>query len=226
MCGRFVRTAKVEDLAGLFEVAEAASLPPSYNVAPTQQVAAVRVDPESAKRKMVALRWGLVPHWAANVKIGYKMINARSETAGTKPSFRSAFRKQRCLIATDGFFEWQTRDGTKQPFFIRLKDHRPFGFACLWEHWESPEGELVESCTILTTTANSVVRPIHDRMPVIVDPADYDRWLDPTIQKPELVQPLLCPYQAEKMTAYPVSPWVNSPRNNGPKCVEPLASTG
>jgi putative SOS response-associated peptidase YedK len=129
-------------------------------------------------------------------------------------------------VVTDGFFEWQKRDGAKQPYYIRLKDGRPFAFAGLWDRWHSPEGEVVESCTILTTAANAVVRPIHDRMPVIVDPADYGSWLDPTVQKPELVQSLLRPYRAEEMTAYPVSTQVNSPRNNGPKCVNPLTPMG
>jgi putative SOS response-associated peptidase YedK len=122
-------------------------------------------------------------------------------------------------------FEWQRRDGAKQPYYIRLKDGRPFAIAGLWDRWHSPEGEVVESCTILTTEANAVVRPIHDRMPVIVDPADYERWLDPKVQKPELVQPLLRPYREDDQTAYPVT-WVNSPKNNGPKCAEPLGPTG
>jgi putative SOS response-associated peptidase YedK len=197
MCGRFTRTVQAEDLAGLFELAEAATLPPSFNVAPTQPVAAVRVDLESARRELVALRWGLVPHWAEDLSIGNRLINARAETAAEKPSFRTPFRQRRCLVIADGFFEWQKRDGAKQPFYIRLKDGRPFGFAGLWDQWHSPEGEVVESCTVLTTAANDLMRPIHDRMPVIVDPAAYDRWLDPKIQKPELVQPLLRPYPAE-----------------------------
>ena len=168
------------------------------------------------------LRWGLIPHWSKDQKIGYKLINARCETVASTPAFRSAFKARRCLIPAAGYYEWQRRDGKKQPFLFRRKDGRPFAFAGLWEHWESPEGELVESCTIVTTDANDLARPIHDRMPVIIDPADFGLWLDPA-GKLEQCQALLRPYTAGGMEAYPVTAFVNNPRNQGPQCVERLA---
>src|SRR5262249_33099246 len=180
MCGRFTQTAaSKETLADLFNLSDPPGLLPLFNIAPTQPVAAVRVVPGGQQQELVALRWGLVPSWSDDLKIGYKMINARAETAATKPSFRSAFRSRRCLIASDGYFEWQKQDGKKQPFYFRMKDGRLFAFAGLWERWQGPEGEPVESCTILTTEANALARPVHDRMPVIVDPADFGQWLDP-----------------------------------------------
>jgi putative SOS response-associated peptidase YedK len=154
-----------------------------FNVAPTQPVAAVRVVPGGQERELVELRWGLIPSWADDPKIGYRMINARSETAATKPSFRSAFKVRRCLVVADGYYEWQKRDGAKQPFYIHMQGGKLFAFAGLWERWVPPDGEAIESCTILTTDANELTKPIHDRMPVIVDPPDFGQWLDPA-EKP------------------------------------------
>lgn len=150
------------------------------------------------------------------------MINARSETAAEKPSFRAAFRRRRCLVIADGFYEWQKQNGSKQPFFIHLRDARPFAFAGLWEHWEGPDDSIIESCTLLTCDPNAFLQAVHNRMPVILDPEDYELWLNPEVQQPDLLQPLLRPYPAEDMDAYPVSRFVNSPGNDSPKCIEPL----
>jgi putative SOS response-associated peptidase YedK len=168
------------------------------------------------------LRWGLIPSWADDPRIGNRLINARAETVATKPAFRRAFKERRCLLLVDGFFEWQRQARRKQPFYIRLCDGRPFAFAGLWEQWEGSEGTTVQSCTILTTTSNDLVGGIHHRMPVILSPTHYDRWLDPGLQEPAVLQPLLRPYPADEMTAYPVSPRVNSPANDSPECTEPV----
>jgi len=152
------------------------------------------------------------------------MINARSETAADKPAFRHAFRRKRCLIAASGFYEWQkTGSKQKQPYYIHRRDDKPFAFAGLWEAWSKGE-EPVESCTILTTEANDLMRPLHDRMPVILDVKDFDCWLDPAVQEPKKLEPLLAPYSGDDLTAYPISTCVNSPRNQRPQCIEPLAA--
>jgi putative SOS response-associated peptidase YedK len=197
---------------------------PRYNIAPTQEVAVVRYDLERARRTLGALHWGLVPSWADDPTIGNRMINARSETAATKPAFREAFRRRRCLVAADGFFEWKRGTRPKQPYYFRLEEDRPFALAGLWERWR--RGELsIESCTILTTTANELVEELHDRMPVILDQADYDAWLDPRQEDVARLARLLVPYPAERMMAYPVNTVVNSARLDAPECVAP-ASTG
>jgi putative SOS response-associated peptidase YedK len=222
MCGRFVRTTPLPVLAELFLFPEVAEQPPRYNIAPTQPVAAVRATGDPRHRELAFLRWGLVPSWAEDPKIGYRLINARAETAADKPSFRSAFRQRRCLIPADGFYEWQKAGAKKQPYFIGMADGKPFAFAGLWDHWEG-DGQVIESCTILTTSANEAVRPLHERMPVILPPEHYDQWLDPRMTKPELLQPLLGPYPAEALKIYPVNPVVNNPRNDSPQCLEPAA---
>jgi putative SOS response-associated peptidase YedK len=168
------------------------------------------------------LRWGLIPPWADDPQIGSRMINARSETAPGKPSFRRAFRERRCLIPADGFYEWQRTNGAKQPYFIHMEGRGPFAFAGLWESWsKGGEGE-VRTCTILTTEANALVGEIHDRMPVILAADAYDVWLDPASERDELTG-LLAPYPEDEMEAYPVSRFVNSPQNNDPRCIEPAA---
>ncbi len=224
MCGRFTLITPVPILAELFLFPEPPQVPPPprYNVAPTQAVAAVRAVSGPDDRELVWLRWGLVPPWADDPAIGNRLINGRAETAATKPAFRSAFRQRRCLIPADGFYEWQRIGGKKQPYYFRRRDGRPFAFAGLWEHWQGPQGPL-ESCTLLTTEANDLVRPVHERMPVILEPGAYERWLDPAVHEPELLQPLLHPLPGEAMTAYPVSPTVNNPRNESPRCIEPAA---
>ncbi len=222
MCGRFTLTDPDANLAVQFNLSGIPDLQPRYNIAPTQPVAAVRVVAEGTIREMVMLHWGLIPFWAKDPKIGSRMINARSETAAEKPAFRTAFRQRRCLVVADGFYEWQKTNGTKQPFYIRLRDARPFAFAGLWEHWKGPDDRVIESCTLLTTQPNDLLRQVHNRMPVILKPKDYDLWLDPQIQKAELLQPLLLPYPPEEMDAYAVSRYVNSPDNDTAKCIEPL----
>ena len=224
MCGRFTLRASPVDISHLFALAEVPPMEPRYNIAPTQQVLAVGAN-STGDRHTATLRWGLVPPWAWDEKIGYRLINARSETAADKPAFRHAFRKRRCLIPTSGFYEWQKTGGkTKQPYYICREDGLPFAFAGLWEEWTKGE-KPIDSCAMLTTVANELMAPIHDRMPVILDAKDFDRWLDPAAQDPAKLQPLLVPYSGSDMTAYPISTFVNSPRNQGPQCIEPVAAS-
>ncbi len=227
MCGRFALMTSTEQLAAQFGVSQTAveTLPPSvprYNIAPTQPVVAIRLG-EDGQRELTFFHWGLVPSWSKDVKIGSRMINARSETVTEKPSFRTAFKRRRCLIPADGFYEWQKQANGKQPMFIRPAkgEERPFALAGLWEQWHDTEGGALQSCTILTTTPNELMADIHNRMPVIIEPEDFDLWLDPE-PEPEQGLHLLRPYPAEKMTAYPVSTVVNNPRNETPECIQPI----
>jgi putative SOS response-associated peptidase YedK len=203
MCGRYTLRVAPGELAELFDVITSIDWAPRYNIAPTQTVAAVRANRDGKGRELALLKWGLIPSWAKDAKIGSSLINARTETVAEKPAFRSAFRKKRCLIAVDGFYEWQAIAGqkTKQPYFIAVKDVPVFAFAGLAEHWTSPEGTPVDTCTIITTSANSLMQPIHNRMPVIVDPDDYDAWLDPDRQAPQEVLPILKQFPAGRMRA-------------------------
>jgi putative SOS response-associated peptidase YedK len=237
MCGRFTLTDPDQDLAVQFNLPEIPDMQPRYNVAPTQQVAVVRSAlvqtrrpsqapyDTTAVRELAFLQWGLVPFWAKDPKIGARMINARSETVAEKPAFRAAFRHRRCLVVADGFYEWQKIERGKQPFYIRLRDGRPFAFAGLWEHWKGPDDAVIQSCTILTTQPNDLIRALHNRMPVIVHPSDYDLWLDPDVQQVERLQPLLRGYPPGQMEAFPVSRVVNRPGNDDPQCIEPLAES-
>lgn len=219
MCGRFTSYHSSSEIARAFDLTNVPELKPRYNIAPTQQVAGIlRSDPES-KREFKWLRWGLIPHWAKDKSIGNKLINARAETVAQKPSFRSAFRHSRCLIIASGFYEWQRQEKGKQPFLIQQTDNLPFVFAGLWSTWQSPEDETINTCTIITTEANEIMQPIHQRMPVILKSDDYEKWLDPTIQQPELLQSLLQPYDSDKLKTYPVSTLVNNPRNDSPECI-------
>jgi putative SOS response-associated peptidase YedK len=242
MCGRFTLSQSATTLAQTFHV-EITDWEPKYNIAPTQMVWAVLYDQTSEKRKLEQLRWGLIPSWAKDPGMGAKLINARSETVAEKPAFRSAFKRRRCLIVADGFYEWQQRDGKKQPFYFRLKHGEVFGFAGLWEEWqgsqkettgergsqeEPPKGgthseNTISSCTILTTRANELLEPVHDRMPVILHQKDYDLWLAPQVQTPEMVQQLLQPYPSEAMTAYAVSTIVNNPKYDRPDCIQAVS---
>jgi putative SOS response-associated peptidase YedK len=221
MCGRFTLATAPEIVAEFFELTAVPDLTPRYNIAPTQSAPAVLLTPERAQRVLRPLRWGLIPGWAKDPTIGNRMINARAETVAEKPAFRSAFRQRRCLVVSDGFYEWKKGPGRKQPFYIRMRDDRPFAFAGLWEHWEADDGTGLDSCALLTTQPNHVLRPIHDRMPVILDRANYDLWLDPTMADVDRLKPLLCPYRAEAMKAYPVGTRVNSPTRDDPACTEP-----
>jgi putative SOS response-associated peptidase YedK len=220
MCGRYTLKTPASVLTELFDIEEApSSVTPSYNIAPTQRVATVLS--ENGKRKLEMLRWGLVPSWADDPEIGNRMINARAETVAEKPSYRKAFRKSRCLVLADGFYEWQKTESSKQPFHIRMKDESPFAFAGLWESWDN--GEEIRSCTIITTDANDLVGEVHNRMPVILQPEDYEMWLDPDFDEREPLTSLLKPFPADAMEAYPVSRRVNKPSNNEPGCIEPAA---
>jgi putative SOS response-associated peptidase YedK len=222
MCGRFTLLAPGEAVAELFDLSETPQLAPRYNIAPTQPVAAVRYNNDKNQRELAHFHWGLIPRWAKDPSIGSRMINARSETAAEKPSFRAAFKYRRCLVPTDGFYEWWKVDGGKQPVLIKMKDERPFAIAGLWEHWQSPDGSEIESVTLLTTEPNDLLTKIHNRMPVILAEKDYDLWLDPGAQHPGEVQPLMRPFPGDKMTFYPVSTHVNNPRNEDPGCIVPL----
>jgi putative SOS response-associated peptidase YedK len=220
MCGRYTLRTPVETLVERFEIDEyPSSITPSYNIAPTQGVAAVIA--ENGKRKLEMLHWGLIPSWAKDPEVGNKMINARAETVAEKPSYRKAFKERRCLILADGFYEWQKTDSGKQPFYIRMEDESPFAFAGLWESWQN--GREIRSCTIITTSPNEVAAQVHNRMPVILHPEDYEMWLDPDFDEREPLTTLLQPFPAEAMEAYPVSRRVNKPSNNEPGVVEPAA---
>ncbi len=218
MCGRFVLIALVEELVEMFELHMAEdAMPQRFNVAPSQQIAVIT---NERPHELAWHRWGLIPAWAKDAKTGYRMINARSETAAGKPSFRAAFRARRCLIPASGFFEWVRRGRHKQPVYISLRDRPLFAFAGLWEVWRSPDGELVESATILTTVANRFMADIHLRMPVILAPEDHEAWLRPA--GTETHQGLLRPCAPEIMQAWPVSTVVNRPANDTPETIEPL----
>ncbi len=219
MCGRFTQATEGEIIARVFDLAETPALSPRYNIAPTQAVAAVRAG--EGGRRLDGLRWGLIPSWAKDRAIGDRMINARAETLAAKPAFRSAFRARRCLIVADGFYEWKKVGGRKQPHLIAFRDRRPFAFAGLWERWDG-DGP-VESCTIVTTTANDVVAPIHDRMPVILDPGEFTLWLDPKVTDTSRVAGLLRPYAPDLLEAHPVGLLVNNPANDSPACTTRIA---
>ena len=222
MCGRFTLRSSGESVAEAFDLPEVPDLLPRFNIAPGQSVAVVREMPQAQDRQLAYLRWDLIPAWADDPSIGDRLVNARSETAATKPSFRRAFRSRRCLVVADGFYEWQKINGRRQPYFVGLQSDRPFGMAGLWERWEKG-GEPVESCTILTTDANELMQPIHERMPVIIPPEQYGLWLDPRCQDSEKLAKLLRPYPSTHMLAYRVSTAVNNPKNDVVKCVAPLA---
>ena len=226
MCGRFTLATVPEILAEFFELDVVPGLSPRYNIAPTQPVPAILVASGQPNREFNPLRWGLIPGWAKDPAVGNRMINARAETVAEKAAFRSAFRQRRCLVLSDGFYEWKKGPRCKQPFYIRMRDDVPFAFAGLWEHWEGEDGLLIDSCTILTTKPNDVLRSIHDRMPVILHPANYDLWLDPVVDKIDRLEPLLCPYPPEEMKAFPVSTRVNSPKRDDSGCIEPCGVLG
>jgi putative SOS response-associated peptidase YedK len=227
MCGRFTLKASPTELAASFELFREPEWGPRFNVAPSQPIGGIRnVD---GQREWSLLRWGLIPSWAKDEKIGYRMINARGETVHEKPSFRAAFKRRRCLIPVDGFYEWKAvgegRSKPKQPFHIRRTDQQVFAFAGLWECWTSPDGSEVESCTIVTTSANSLLAQIHDRMPVILDPDEYDVWLDTDV-KAEALQQLLDPHSTDTLEMYPVGFEVNNARTERPGLHLPINTTG
>lgn len=221
MCGRYTLSQSGEAIAAAFDLDEIPTVSPRYNIAPTQPVPVVRA--AEGQREFTYLYWGLIPSWAKDPSIGARLINARSETVTEKPSFRSAFKRRRCLLIADGFYEWQRSPSGKQPYYFHLVDRQPFGFAGLWEHWETGAGDVIDSCTILTTAANEVLHPVHERMPVLLSPQDYDLWLDPEEQQSDRLLPLLRPYPAEAMQSYAVSSSVNNPKNDVADCIQPIA---
>ena len=227
MCGRFTQHLTWTELVELYQLTAPVTplnLPARYNVAPTQEVSVVRPT-DGDGRELARMRWGLVPSWAKDIGIGAKLINARGETVASKPAFRSAFKRRRCLIPADGFYEWQAQaSGPKQPFYITSADGVPLTLAGLWESWRDPDGEIIESCTIVTTEPNEMMRPLHNRMPVILAPEAHDEWMDvERIQGADALA-LIWPHPAAGMTAYPVSSRVGNVRNDDAGCVAPLAA--
>jgi len=226
MCGRFTLTTPSDELASAFPGFVLPEDPhPRYNIAPGQDVLVV---PNLENRRAAMYRWGLVPAWAKDPAVGHRLINARAETLAEKPSFRIPFRKRRCLILSDGFFEWKKAGKSRMPYYVRAREGRPFAMAGLWDIWHPLSGDALRSCTIITTDANPLVRKVHDRMPAILNPADYLLWLAPETEKASSneLQTLLTPFPATEMEAYPVSSLVNSPRNDLPQCIEPVPEAG
>ena len=217
MCGRFILTSPGRDLAEHFGLMTEPELSPRYNIAPTQEVATIRLDPDGNGKRLAYLKWGLVPSWAKETSIGSSLINARCETVSQKPAFRAAFKRRRLLIPANGFYEWMKMEDRKQPYLIQLADRSLFAFAGLWEHWEGQENVVLESCAIVTTESNDLLRPIHDRMPVIISRNDYDSWLNSKISGQELWRP----YPSDEMICFPVNPKVNRSSYEQPDCIEP-----
>lgn len=219
MCGRYSLTTPAEAMRQVFGVTgPLPNLPPRYNIAPSQDAAVIRLS--EGARELVLMRWGLVPSWSKGPDSKFSMINARAETVAKKPAYRSAFKSRRCLVPADGFFEWRAEGKKKQPFYIHMKDEKPFAFAGLWERWEKGE-EPITSFAIIVTDANDLLRHIHDRMPVILKPADYGRWLDPAA-RPDTAQSFLRPYDPKKMAVRKISTRVNSPKNDDPEILAPV----
>jgi putative SOS response-associated peptidase YedK len=223
MCGRFTLRTPLERLLDQFHPDSAPrQLALRFNVAPTQDVAVLRAASASA-RQLVPLRWGLIPSWARDPSIGSRMINARAETVATKPSFRSAFSRRRCLVLADGYFEWKNVAGKKRPYYIRMEDERPFGMAAIWERWSGPSDATLpsplETCAIITVDANDQTESVHDRMPAILDADCHAPWLDLEMRDPDALTPLLIPYASERLLVDPVSTRVNNPRNDDPGCI-------
>lgn len=227
MCGRYRLTAKERYIRDHFGLDDDPPWTPRWNIAPTQQIATIRQHRSEPKRIFGLMRWGLIPYWAKEPSIGLKTINAMSETATEKPAFRDAMRRRRCLIPADGFYEWK-RFGPKekQPFNFGMADDSPFAFAGLWERWRDQHDEVIETCTILTTTPNSLVADVHNRMPVMLRPEDYDLWLDPGITDAKRVVDCLKPFDATLMKKYPVSTRVNRPENDDQECATEIPIAG
>lgn len=220
MCGRFSLHTPESRIREAFhlEHTESLGLKPRYNIAPSQSIPIIR-DTETSK-EMAMAKWGLVPHWSEEPKIKYSTINARIETVAEKPTYRTSFKRRRCLIPTDGFYEWQVVNGNKIPHHIRMKDGGLFAFAGLWDRWEG-RGETLDSCTIIVMPSNEVMKPIHERMPAIIAPANYDLWLDSRITDKQEILHYLTSAQSSQLTAYPVSPWVNVPTHDDERCIQP-----
>jgi len=222
MCGRIILTSAPHILAEKFFLDMVPEVVPRFNIAPASDIAGVVANPRSVGRLVRMFRWGLVPPWSSGPEVGAKMINARSETVLEKPSFKEAFLGRRCLIPVDGFYEWQKREDGKQPFLFRRKDHSVFALAGLWEQWKDEEGRELETCTILTTAANATMRPIHQRMPVVLPESDWKAWLDLPADQAKQLMKLLRPCAPDVLLAHPVTRQVNKPAFDQPGCLEPV----
>lgn len=222
MCGRFTLFTDIEEIKERFNIQGPfdGEYQFSYNIAPSHSVLSVIND--GARNRLGYLRWGLIPFWAKDEKLGYKMINARAETIAEKASFKNAYKKKRCLIIADSFYEWKKEPGRKIPMRIKLKNHAPFGMAGVWESWKSPEGINIYSCSVITTVPNELMTSIHDRMPVILKPEDEKDWLNPSINDPAFLQQYLKSFDSEQMEAFEVSTDVNSPKNNSPNLIQQI----
>jgi putative SOS response-associated peptidase YedK len=219
MCGRFVQKSDLRKIAPLFKVdIVECDLQPSFNVAPRQPIAVIM---EEGRKKIVTMQWGLIPFWAKDPAIANKLINARAETIAEKPSFRNPFKSKRCLIIADGFYEWQGSGADKRPFYICMKDEKPFGMAGIYDYWKNPKGVKIITCAIITTEANKVMAPIHHRMPVIIGPEDYDTWLDPAETDTSKMLTLLKPCDPDLLKTFEVGLEVNNPRNNSEGLIMP-----
>ena len=217
MCGRYALKAPSSELASRFKLDEVVDVAPRYNIAPGTDIPTIRRSPEG-KRVMHLLRWGLVPHWAKDPSIGAKLSNARGETVADKPSFRDAFQRRRCLVPADGFYEWKTEDKQKQPYYFSLKSGEPFALGGVWESWRAPDGNILRTCCLITTGPNEIMQPVHDRMPVIVSPNDYEAWL--TGEADDALG-LVRPYRTDEMQAWAVSRRVSRSGEEGADLVWP-----
>lgn len=222
MCGRYTVSSPGDVVAEVFSLDAPSELAARYNVAPTQRVPVVRVPATGAPRELAMVRWGLVPAWAKDPEIGNRLINARAETVAEKPAFRGPFKRQRCLVVADGFYEWQAEGRRKQPWLFRRRDGRPFGIAGLWSRWADPAAGDLESCTLITTTPNTVLASVHDRMPAILAPEQFAIWLDPAVGDAAQLLPLLRPAPDHLLEGFPVGLAVNNPAHDRPDCVAPL----
>ena len=224
MCGRYRLSRSKQIVEEYFEAASESDedWAPRYNIAPTQPVATIRQ--AGASRILSMMRWGLVPSWATDLSIGAQLINGRSETALTKPAFRDAFRARRCLIPADGFYEWKKSGKQRHPFHFGMKDGSIFAFAGLWDRWKSPNGQLIDSCSILTTAPNKLLNDVHDRMPVILPPRHYQTWLTAPVTESERLAEILVPFDAALMARYPVSSLVNGAKNDSPECAQEVSN--
>jgi putative SOS response-associated peptidase YedK len=225
MCGRYRLSRRKQLIDEYFDTVSDDDWTPRYNIAPTQPVPVIRQNATEPRRELSLLRWGLIPSWAKDPSVAVHMINARSETAATKPAFRDPLTHRRCLIPADGFYEWQRRSKAKQPYCFELNDGELFAFAGLWDRWKEPSGQWLKSCSILTTTPNALTSAVHDRMPVILDPHNYDPWLDPGMTNVEAVSEMLKPFDYRLMRCYPVSTRINYVANDDAECSVPVELT-
>jgi putative SOS response-associated peptidase YedK len=227
MCGRYRLSRRKQGVEERFDtaVSDESDWTPRYNIAPTQPIPVIRQHPKEPIRELSLMRWGLIPSWAKDPSVAARMINARAETASTKPAFRDALNSRRCLIPADGFYEWQKTGKAKQPYCFEVNEGELFAFAGLWDRWKDPSGQLVKSCSILTTTPNAVTQAVHDRMPVILDPDAYDLWLDPGMTDTGTASELLKPYDARLMRCFSVSTRINSVANDDEECCSPVEPT-